>query len=117
VTYSHQLLGAALILQHSIWVTDLCVNKGTVYRIMKGARARWRIENETFNTLKIKAITSSTISATAMLNCHSTPHCWSLVNVSQAVLAQGSRSSRVNIVSRSCRRADLGFGIGIVQSP
>jgi hypothetical protein len=38
--------------QHFSWVTDLCVNKGTVYRIMQGARARWRIENETFNTLK-----------------------------------------------------------------
>jgi hypothetical protein len=37
--------------QHCSWVTDLCVNKGTVYRIMQGARARWRIENETFNTL------------------------------------------------------------------
>ena len=38
--------------QHFSWVTDLCVNKGTVYRIRQGARARWRIENETFNTLK-----------------------------------------------------------------
>ena len=38
--------------QHFSWVTDLCVNKGTVYRLMQGARARWRIENETFNTLK-----------------------------------------------------------------
>jgi Transposase DDE domain len=38
--------------QHVSWITDLCVNKGTVYRLMKGARARWRIENETFNTLK-----------------------------------------------------------------
>ena len=38
--------------QHFSWITDLCVNKGTVYRIMQGARARWRIENETFNTLK-----------------------------------------------------------------
>jgi hypothetical protein len=38
--------------QHFSWVTDLRVNKGTVYRLMKGARARWRIENETFNTLK-----------------------------------------------------------------
>jgi hypothetical protein len=38
--------------QHCRWVTDLRVNKGTVYRIMQGARARWRIENETFNTLK-----------------------------------------------------------------
>jgi hypothetical protein len=38
--------------QHFSWITDLRVNKGTVYRIMQGARARWRIENETFNTLK-----------------------------------------------------------------
>jgi hypothetical protein len=38
--------------QHVSWVTDLRVNKGTVYRRMQGARARWRIENETFNTLK-----------------------------------------------------------------
>jgi hypothetical protein len=38
--------------QHFSWVTDLRVNKGTVYRLMQGARARWRIENATFNTLK-----------------------------------------------------------------
>ena len=38
--------------QHFTWVTDLPVTKDTVYRIMGGGRARWRIENETFNTLK-----------------------------------------------------------------
>jgi hypothetical protein len=38
--------------QHFSWVTDLRVTKGTVYQIMRGGRARWRIENETFNTLK-----------------------------------------------------------------
>jgi hypothetical protein len=38
--------------QHFSWVTDLRVNKGTVHRLMQGGRARWRIENETFNTLK-----------------------------------------------------------------
>jgi hypothetical protein len=38
--------------QHFSWVPDLCVNKGTVYQLMRGGRARWRIENETFNTLK-----------------------------------------------------------------
>jgi hypothetical protein len=38
--------------QHFRWITDLCVNKGTVYHLMRGGRARWRIENETFNTLK-----------------------------------------------------------------
>jgi Transposase DDE domain len=37
---------------HFSWVTDLRVNKGTVYQLMRGGRARWRIENETFNTLK-----------------------------------------------------------------
>src|SRR5919199_1758377 len=43
---------AAGNVQHFSWVTDLRLNKGTVYRLMQGARARWRIENETFNTLK-----------------------------------------------------------------
>jgi hypothetical protein len=38
--------------QHFSWVTDLPVTKDTVYQIMRGGRARWRIENETFNTLK-----------------------------------------------------------------
>jgi DDE family transposase len=38
--------------QHFSWITDLRVNKGTVYQLMRGGRARWRIENETFNTLK-----------------------------------------------------------------
>ena len=37
---------------HFSWVTNLRVNKGTVYQLMRGGRARWRIENETFNTLK-----------------------------------------------------------------
>jgi hypothetical protein len=38
--------------QHFTWVTDLTVTKDNVYQIMRGGRARWRIENETFNTLK-----------------------------------------------------------------
>jgi Transposase DDE domain len=38
--------------QHFSWVTDLRLTKGTVYQIMRGGRARWGIENETFNTLK-----------------------------------------------------------------
>jgi hypothetical protein len=38
--------------QHFSWVTDLPVTKATVYQIMRGGRARWRIENETFHTLK-----------------------------------------------------------------
>jgi hypothetical protein len=38
--------------QHCSWVTDLRVHKGPVYQLMRGGRARWRIENETCNTLK-----------------------------------------------------------------
>src|SRR5438128_3840380 len=38
--------------QHFSWVTDLRVTKANVYKLMRGGRARWKIENETFNTLK-----------------------------------------------------------------
>ena len=38
--------------QHFSWVTDLRVTKRNVYRLMRGGRALWKIENETFNTLK-----------------------------------------------------------------
>jgi hypothetical protein len=34
------------------WVTDLTLTCENVYEIMRAGRARWRIENETFNTLK-----------------------------------------------------------------
>ena len=34
------------------WVTDLRVNKWNAMDLMRAGRARWRIENETFNTLK-----------------------------------------------------------------
>jgi hypothetical protein len=36
------------------WVTDLKITKDNVYKLMTGGRARWRIENEVFNTLKNK---------------------------------------------------------------
>lgn len=34
------------------WITDLNVSQKTVKKVMNGGRARWKIENETFNTLK-----------------------------------------------------------------
>lgn len=37
---------------HNSWVTDLEVNEGNVREVVKGAHARWKIENEGFNTLK-----------------------------------------------------------------
>jgi Transposase DDE domain len=44
-------IGATKV-QHFSWVTDLRVSKRNVYHLMRGGRARWKIENETFNTLK-----------------------------------------------------------------
>ena len=38
--------------QHFCWITDLTVTTVTVFELMRGGRARWKIENETFNTLK-----------------------------------------------------------------
>jgi hypothetical protein len=34
------------------WITDLILNDKNVSTISKGGRARWKVENETFNTLK-----------------------------------------------------------------
>jgi len=37
---------------HFSWITDFTVTRDNVYALMRGGRARWKIENETFNTLK-----------------------------------------------------------------
>ena len=34
------------------WVTNISLTKSNLFVLMKGGRARWKIENETFNTLK-----------------------------------------------------------------
>ena len=34
------------------WVTDIEITKENVYSLMRAGRARWKVENETFNTLK-----------------------------------------------------------------
>ena len=38
--------------RHFSWVTDLPVAEDNLMELMRAGRARWRIENETFNTLK-----------------------------------------------------------------
>lgn len=38
--------------QHFTWVTDIPITSENLMTLMRGARARWKIENETFNTLK-----------------------------------------------------------------
>ena len=38
--------------QHLSWVTDIPLTQDNAFQVMRGGRARWKIENETFNTLK-----------------------------------------------------------------
>jgi hypothetical protein len=38
--------------QHFSWVTKLTLTQKNVYQAMRAGRSRWKIENETFNTLK-----------------------------------------------------------------
>ena len=38
--------------QHFSWVTNFEITDKNVYELMRAGRARWKIENETFNTLK-----------------------------------------------------------------
>ncbi len=34
------------------WITDLELRRDNVYQVMRGGRGQWKIESETFNTLK-----------------------------------------------------------------
>jgi hypothetical protein len=38
--------------RHFSWITDFIIQDSNAYTLMRGGRARWKIENETFNTLK-----------------------------------------------------------------
>ena len=39
-------------LYHNTWITDISIQQENAQMITRGGRARWHIENETFNTLK-----------------------------------------------------------------
>ena len=47
--YEEEHPGKAL---HFTWITDFSLSTDTVFALMRGGRARWKIENETLNTLK-----------------------------------------------------------------
>ena len=51
------------------FITNLQVDAGNVEELAAAGRARWKIENETFNTLKTKGTISSTISVTEKTTC------------------------------------------------
>jgi hypothetical protein len=44
--------GSSAPIRHFSWITDLTFDETTVAELVRGGRARWHIENETFNTLK-----------------------------------------------------------------
>ena len=40
------------LLKHFSWITDITITRDNARVLVRGGRARWKIENETFNTLK-----------------------------------------------------------------
>ena len=49
---AYEFKGKQLVKRTFSWVTDHEINKTTIYALMRAGRCRWKIENETFNTLK-----------------------------------------------------------------
>lgn len=47
-----EAVGEGTVKRRFSWVTDLEITRENAYDIMRAGRSRWRIENETFNTLK-----------------------------------------------------------------
>lgn len=39
-------------IRHFCWITDLKITAKNAYKLMRAGRSKWKIENETFNTLK-----------------------------------------------------------------
>ena len=64
---------AGKVTYRNSFVTDLAVDKGNVAELAACGRSRWKIENETFNTLRPRAIISNTTSVTAASICR---RCW-----------------------------------------
>ena len=48
----YRIVRAGTTTYRNAWVTDLVPTAGSVARIVRAGRARWKIENEGFNTLK-----------------------------------------------------------------
>ena len=67
--FDYQMIVGDKVTYRNSWVTDISANADNIVELVKAGRCRWKIENETFNTLKIKAITSNTISVTAKSIC------------------------------------------------
>jgi len=65
--FRFRILDKSKITYQNSWVTDIHIDKGNIKDLVKGGRARWKIENETFNTLKNQDIISSIIMVTVQI--------------------------------------------------
>ena len=50
--FEYTILGDGKTKFHCSWVTDIPIDKDNIKKLVVGGRARWKIENENFNTLK-----------------------------------------------------------------
>ena len=50
--FKYQILKDGKVNFQNSWVTDIAIDQNNIKDLVKGGRARWKIENETFNTLK-----------------------------------------------------------------
>ena len=50
--FYYRLINKGQITYRNSWVTDILIDENNVTHLVKGGRARWKIENEGFNTLK-----------------------------------------------------------------
>ncbi len=50
--FDYRIIAGEKITYRNSWVTDLTINENNIIDLVKAGRARWKIENETFNTLK-----------------------------------------------------------------
>ena len=50
--FEYHLIVNGKITYHNSWVTDISIDRNNVTNLVRGGRARWKIENEGFNTLK-----------------------------------------------------------------
>jgi hypothetical protein len=50
--FDYQIIVGGKVTYRNSWVTDISVNADNIVELVKAGRCRWKIENETFNTLK-----------------------------------------------------------------
>ena len=50
--FYYRLVDKGQITYRNSWVTDILIDENNVIQLVKGGRARWKVENEAFNTLK-----------------------------------------------------------------